>query len=73
MAKVKPLTKQQALSERMEDLAEETRNALHQNHISINSVADVAGLNQCSVSNQFRKKRMTLSVYLAAQMLLEEQ
>jgi hypothetical protein len=66
------LTKEQKLNKRIADLTEDTRTALYKKRISIKSVADVAGVSGPAVSAQFKRGQMTLSVYLAAQMLLEE-
>lgn len=66
------LTKEQKLHKRMNNLTEEVREALYKNHIKIIDVAEAAGLSQPAVSNQFKRGQITLTVYLAAQMLLEE-
>ncbi len=67
------LTNEQKVNNRMKELAEETRAALLKKRIPQRAVADAAGIEQCSVANQFRRGQITMSVYLAAQLLLEEQ
>ncbi len=67
------LTNKQEVSKRMKKLTEDTRQALFAKRITQQEVADAAGIEQCSVANQFRRGQITLSVYLAAQLLLEEQ
>lgn len=66
------LTKEQKLNKRIEDLTHDTKIALFDNGIQIKDVAAVAGISGPAVTNQFKRGQMTLSVYLAAQMLLEE-
>ena len=67
------LTNEQKVSKRMKELTEDTRKALFEKRITQKAVAEAAGIEQCSVANQFRRGQLTLSVYLAAQLLLEEQ
>lgn len=67
------LTNEQKVNKRMKELTEDTRKALFEKRITQKAVAEAAGIEQCSVANQFRRGQLTLSVYLAAQLLLEEQ
>ena len=66
------LTKEQKLNKQLADLTDEIDTALHMKHISKVAVADVAGISSQAVSNQFSRRQLTLSVYLAARMLIEE-
>ena len=65
------LTNEQKLEKRMKELTRKTKHALLDAGISQEEVADTAGVTQGAVSNQFRRGQLTLSVYLAAQILLE--
>lgn len=67
------LTNEQKVNKRIKELTEDTRKQLYAKRITQKAVADAAGIEQCSVANQFRRGQLTLSVYLAAQLLLEEQ
>lgn len=66
------LTAEQKVNERLKKLTRDTKHALSDAGISQAEVGDLAGINQSAVSNQFRRGQITLSVYLAAQLLLEE-
>lgn len=67
------LTNEQKVNKRMKELTEDTRSKLYKKRIKQEAVADAAGISQSAVANQFRRGQLTLSVYLAAQLLLEEQ
>jgi predicted transcriptional regulator len=67
------LTKEQKLNKTLADITAKTDSELHRKHISKKAVADIAGITSQAVSNQFSRGQLTLSVYLAAQMLIEEQ
>lgn len=65
------LTKEQKIEKQLNDLTHEIDLALYDAKIPKKAVAEAAGVDSSAVSHQFRKGRITMSVYLAAQMLLE--
>ena len=67
------LTKEQKIDKKLNDLTRETKLALYDAGIKKKAVAEIAGITTSAVSQQFSSGRLTLSVYLAAQLLLEEQ
>lgn len=66
------LTNEQKLNKRLKKITDDTKVALYTNGIKQKDVAELAGIDQSSLSNQFRRGQLTLTAYLAAQMLLEE-
>ena len=72
MPAIKALTKEQELANRIKDVSKKTKDALRDAKISQKAVAEVAGVDTSAVSHQFNRGQLTLSVYLAAQILLEE-
>ena len=67
------LTNEQKVNKRLQDLTRETKLALYDAGIKKKAVAEIAGITPAAVTQQFNSGRLTLSVYLAAQLLLEEQ
>lgn len=73
MPAIKALTKEKRLQDEIKKLTKDTKLALLDKGISKKAVAEVAGLDPSAVSHQFSRGQITLSVYLAAQLLIEEQ
>ena len=65
------LTKEQKLQSQLEKVTKDTATALYEAGIQKKEVAEVAGVDSSAITHQFKKGRITMSVYLAAQMLLE--
>lgn len=65
------LTKEQKLEEELKDVTLKIKTALCEKNIKHKAVAEVAGLSEQAVSNQFNRGKLTMPVYLAAQILLE--
>lgn len=65
------LTKEQKLEEELKDVTLKIKTALCEKNIKHKAVAEVAGVSEQAVSNQFSRGKLTMPVYLAAQILLE--
>ena len=65
------LTSKQAVNQQIKSLTKQVKKDLWEAGISQEAVADAAGVTQGAVANQFRRGQLTLTVYLAAQLLLE--
>ena len=70
MARV-AITKEQELKQRVKDITKQTKLALYDAGIKKKDVAAVAGVDPSAITHQFNDGQITMSVYLAAQMLLE--
>lgn len=63
------LTSDQKIQANLERLARETDHLLKDNRISYTAVAKKIGISPQAVSEQFKRKHITLEVWLASQMI----
>lgn len=66
------LTAEQKVKDRIKVITRKTKHDLEDAGITQQAVADVAGISQGSVSNQFRRGQLTFEVFLAATYLLKD-
>lgn len=66
------LTYDQKIQANLERLTRETKHLLSDNKITYTALAETLGISPQAVQQQFSRNRMTLEVWLGAQMLLKE-
>ena len=72
LTKEQKLKKQEdKIEKQLREITKEVDRALYDAGITKKAVAEVAGLDNSAITHQFKKGRITMPVYLAAQMLLE--
>lgn len=65
------LTKEQKVEEKLREITKQTDIALYSAGIQRKSLAEAAGVEPSAITQQFKRGRITMPVYVAAQMLLE--